>query len=74
MTRLEAARAGQHTNEHLYQVREACTQIEDRLIEERQQFYSRSYETDEEDALLDGRATFAPASARPSAMLPPRTP
>lgn len=33
---LEAARAGQRTNEHLSQVREACTQIEDQLIEERQ--------------------------------------
>ncbi len=50
---LEAARAGQRTNEHLHQVREACTQIEDRFIEERQQFYSRSYETDEEFAFLD---------------------
>ncbi len=50
---LEAARAGQQTNEHLHQVREACTQIEDQLIEEQQQFYSRSYETDEEFAFLD---------------------
>lgn len=50
---LEAARAGQRTNEHLYQIREACTQIKDQLIEERRQFYSRSYETDEEFAFLD---------------------
>ncbi|MCH7664681.1 MAG: amidohydrolase family protein [Acidobacteria bacterium] len=50
---LEAARAGQRTNEHLQQVREACTQIEDGFIEERQQFYSRSHETDEEVAFLD---------------------
>jgi len=50
---LEAARVGHRTNEHLYQVREACTQIEDQLIEERRLFYSRSYETDEEFAFLD---------------------
>ncbi len=50
---VDTARAGQRTNEHLQQVREASTQIEDRLIEERRQFYSRSYEPDAEVAFLD---------------------
>ena len=50
---LEAARAGQRTNEHLYQIREACSTLEAQLIEERRRFYSTSYATAEENALLD---------------------
>ena len=49
----ESVRAGQVTNEHLYQVREACTNIEDQLVKERLQFYARSHNQDEEFSFLD---------------------
>ena len=50
-----AARAGQRTNEHLQQVREACTTIEDRLIEERQAFYGNPYDDEAEWPFLDAQ-------------------
>jgi imidazolonepropionase-like amidohydrolase len=50
---LAAAEGGQRTNEHLTQVREACTTIEDRFLEERRRFYSHAYTEDEEVVLLD---------------------
>lgn len=51
----EAARAGQRTNEHLQQVREACTPIEDRLMEERETFYDRPYDEEAEWPFLDAQ-------------------
>jgi hypothetical protein len=54
---LESLRAGQRTNEHLYQIREACTPIERQLIDERRQFYThvkpQTKGTDAEFAFLD---------------------
>jgi hypothetical protein len=50
---LDGVRAGQWTNEHLYQIREACSTIETRMIERRRQFYSAAYTEQEEIALLD---------------------
>lgn len=52
---LAAARAGQVTNEHLHQVREACTAIESGLLEERRSFYAAPYSKDEESSFLDGQ-------------------
>ena len=54
---LESLQAGQITNEHLYQIREACTPIERQLIDERRQFYThvkpQTKGTDAEFAFLD---------------------
>jgi imidazolonepropionase-like amidohydrolase len=50
---LSGAEAGQRTNEHLSQIREACTTIEDALLDERRRFYSSSYTEESEVALLD---------------------
>jgi hypothetical protein len=50
---LDAEVSGQRTNEHLYQIREACTTVEDQIMEERRRFYSAPYAEDAEVALLD---------------------
>lgn len=54
---LESLQAGQLTNEHLYQIREACTPLERKFIEERLHFYStvkpQTKGTETEFALLD---------------------
>jgi hypothetical protein len=50
---LEAARLGQVTNEHLWQVREMCSFLEDVLIEERIEFYAGSFDTAQEFSFLD---------------------
>lgn len=50
---IEGAEAGQRTNEHLYQVRGACSTIESQILEERRQFYSGAYTETDEVALLD---------------------
>ena len=54
---LESLQAGQSTNEHLYQIREACTPLERRLIDERRHFYTQvkpqTEGTDAEFAFLD---------------------
>ncbi len=54
---LESLRAGQRTNEHLYQIREACSPLERQFIDERRQFYThvkpQTKGTDAEFAFLD---------------------
>lgn len=58
----DAAQAGQRTNEHLYQVREACTQGEGSFISEREALYAEPYDTEEEYALLDAHVHRAAAA------------
>lgn len=48
-----AARTGQRSNEHLSQVREACSTIEARLIEERRLFYASPSAISGESEFLD---------------------
>jgi imidazolonepropionase-like amidohydrolase len=50
---LDAAVSGHRTNEHLYQIREACTTVEDQIMVERHRFYSAPYTEEAEVALLD---------------------
>lgn len=52
---LDAARLGQRTNEHLHQIREACSTIESELVEERERFYASEHTEEEEWELLDAQ-------------------
>lgn len=49
----EAAAAGQSSNEHLHQVREACSTRERQILDERERLYSRPFTSQEDDALWE---------------------
>jgi cytosine/adenosine deaminase-related metal-dependent hydrolase len=49
----EAAAAGQRSNEHLEQMREACSTRETEILKERERLYARKYTVEEDDSLWE---------------------